>query len=456
MPIAWAFQPGDQLGPYTIAERIGSGRFSQGYLSEHGRYGKIFLKVFNQADLDVNSLLDEAFAMAYFNNHPHIVKVYKARYVDDYPILSMEYIDGGSLDGKLMNSFVESGSKALPVKEAVGIVHQITFALGDLHAEKLVHRDLKPANILLKQEYGQYTAKIGDFGCAIYLNDEKARQAAGTIVYMAPEVIMGADCLPQSDIYSLGIVMYELLTGELPFHFFDFGQFQNEITQGLKVSWPSDLAKTIPSEIIQICNKAVAFKWDAAAQRVNLDDRYQTVEEFRGAVSVFLQGEQSTIATGGQAEERVTDLALVQKRKKAELFLRRFHKEKSTLLSCMQEELKKIVLSAVQHAADLGNCYLGLEHLFGAMLKRKGVLWGLLTAVNKNPREMGARIVEQIESYENHDPNRIFTERLIKVVSVASEGFKRTIGEVELLKAALHEPHFVSQMLRQEGLEGQF
>lgn len=456
MPIAWEFKPGDQLGQYTIVECIGGGRFSQGYLSEHERYGKIFLKVFNQADLEVNSLLDEAFAMAYFNNHPHIVKVYEARYVDDYPILSMEYVDGGALDSKLVNSYLESGSKALPVEEAINIVHQITFALWDLHAEKLVHRDLKPANILLKREYGKYTAKLGDFGCAIYLNDEKARQAAGTPAYMAPEVIMGAVCLPQSDIYSLGIVMYELLTGELPFHFFDLGQFKTQITQGLQVLWTTELCKTIPPELIQICNKAVAFTWDAAAQRVNLDNRYQTVEECRGAITAFLQGEQSTIATVGHVEDAITDLALVQKKKKADLFLKRFHMEKNALFDCMQEELKKIVFSAVQHAADLGNYYLGLEHLFATMLKRKGVLYGLLTTMNRNPRELGARIVEQIEHHENHDPIQIFTKRLLNVVGVASDGFTRPFGEGELLKAALREPHFVSQILRQEGLDDQF
>ena len=113
------------------------------------------------------------------------------------------------------------GTRMLPVEEAIDIVHQITFALEDLHAEKLVHRDIKPANILLKARIWAITAKLGDFGCAIYLNDEKAKQAAGTIAYMAPEVIMGADCLPQSDIYSLGIVMYELLTGQAPFRIFE-------------------------------------------------------------------------------------------------------------------------------------------------------------------------------------------------------------------------------------------
>jgi serine/threonine protein kinase len=451
MPHSWEFKPGDQLGQYTIVKCLGSGRFSQGYLSKHERYGEIFLKVFNQDVLDVNSILDEAFAMAYFNNHPHIVKVYEARYVEDYPILSMEYVAGGSLDSKLMDDYVATGSKALPTEKAVGFVYHLTFALGDLHAEKIVHRDVKPANILLKQEYGQETAKLADFGCAIYLHDEKARQAAGTLAYMAPEVIMGADCLPQSDIYSLGIVLYELLTGQIPFRFFDREEFQFQITQGLQVPWPADLAETIPSGILTICRKAVAFKWDAAAQKVNLDDRYQTVEEFRAVLSAFIQGEHSTIATGGHDDVHITDLALTQKKKKAEDFLKRFHQEKNALLDCMQEELKKIVFSAVQQAADFGNCYLGIEHLVAAMLKRKGILWGRLADMNRNPRELGARIVEQIEYYENNDPTRVFTERLLKVVAVARNVSSSPFGETEFLQGALRESNYVTLMLRQEG-----
>ena len=145
----------------------------------------------------------------------------------------MEYMEGGSLEQKLNQNFMESGKRMLPVDDAVEIIQQISYALGDLHSEHFVHRDVKPGNILVKRHLNKDLIKLGDFGCAAFLRNDRARQTAGTIPYLAPGVVMGGNYQPQSDIYSLGVVFYELLTGELPFRFFDIAQFQKQIAHGL-------------------------------------------------------------------------------------------------------------------------------------------------------------------------------------------------------------------------------
>lgn len=154
----------------------------------------------------------EAHAVARLH-HPGIVQIYEVGYHDGVPYLALEYLSGGSL---------RELRRALPFtpKQAAALVERIAVAVQHAHEQGIVHRDLKPGNILLDKE-GQ--PHISDFGIAKHLENDEALtltgQALGTPQYMAPEQAMGRsrEVGPPADVYSLGVILYELLTGKLPF-----------------------------------------------------------------------------------------------------------------------------------------------------------------------------------------------------------------------------------------------
>src|SRR6516162_141709 len=147
-------------------------------------------------------------------NHPHIVTVYDFGDVDGLYYFTMEYVDGQNLRDRLQ-------AGPLPAAAALGIVTQLCDALQYAHDEGLVHRDIKPENILLD---GKGRVKIADFGLArlvgltpTYLTLTGSQEVMGTLYYMAPEQLRRAHEVDhRADLYSLGVVFYEMLTGELP------------------------------------------------------------------------------------------------------------------------------------------------------------------------------------------------------------------------------------------------
>ncbi len=143
-------------------------------------------------------------------SHPHIVPFYGLYKDGDLTFLLEQYIDGPSLDEVLRR---RNGS-ALPVKEALVFFKALYTSLGYAHAQGIIHCDVKPGNVLIDQGGRVY---LTDFGIARYAEATGTTSAIGTPVYMAPEQIRGEMAVPQTDVYSLGLVMYELLTGQRPF-----------------------------------------------------------------------------------------------------------------------------------------------------------------------------------------------------------------------------------------------
>ena len=154
-------------------------------------------------------------------NHPHVVSVIDAGEEPSpdgeipplgTPYIVLEYVDGETLKGLIRRN------GPLEIPQAIAYSIEIARALGAAHERRIVHRDVKPQNILIDPEGG---AKITDFGIARSLSEEGltlAGRVLGTTDYVSPEQALGQPVTPQSDLYSLGIVLYEMLTGDVPFH----------------------------------------------------------------------------------------------------------------------------------------------------------------------------------------------------------------------------------------------
>src|SRR4051812_49061248 len=152
----------------------------------------------------------EARAVAQLN-HPHIVGVIDAGEDDQTPYIVFEYVEGETLKDRIRRL------GRLPVPEAVAYAIEIARALGAAHERQIVHRDVKPQNVLIDEEG---TAKVTDFGIARTMTEEGLTadgRVLGTTDYVSPEQALGHEVGPQSDLYSLGIVLFEMLTGDVPF-----------------------------------------------------------------------------------------------------------------------------------------------------------------------------------------------------------------------------------------------
>ena len=146
-------------------------------------------------------------------NHPNIVQVYDAVVEDDYAYLAMEFVDGFSLEDHCRID------RLLPMHRVVGIIFKCAMALDAAFRQGIIHRDIKPANILIA---ANDEPKIADFGLALNLNKNLDRDSTfimgvGSPAYMSPEQIKGYPLNQKTDLYSLGVLLFQLLTGRLPF-----------------------------------------------------------------------------------------------------------------------------------------------------------------------------------------------------------------------------------------------
>ena len=192
------FEKGHMLGPYRLLEPVGQGGMGQVWKAQDTRLHRT-VAIKHLSERYSARFEQEARAIAALN-HPHICTLYDIG--PDY--LVMEYVDGQPLKGPL------------PAEEALRLARQIASALEAAHAKGILHRDLKPGNILVNAS----GAKLLDFGLAKLLDDADATQTmgiAGTPLYMSPEQVEGKPLDTRSDIFSFGVVLYELLTGRRPF-----------------------------------------------------------------------------------------------------------------------------------------------------------------------------------------------------------------------------------------------
>jgi serine/threonine-protein kinase len=203
-------------GRYRLESRIGSGGMSTVYRAHDETLDRfVAIKLMNREVASDSDQLErfrrEARAVARLS-HPNIVHVIDAGEDEGRPYIVFEYIDGETLKEQIRRL------GRLDIPDAVAYCVEIARALGAAHSNNVVHRDVKPQNVLIDNEG---TAKVTDFGIARTL-EEKGLTADGRVLgttdYVSPEQALGKDVTGQSDLYSLGVVLYEMLTGELPYH----------------------------------------------------------------------------------------------------------------------------------------------------------------------------------------------------------------------------------------------
>jgi len=200
---------------YRLEERIGAGGMSTVYRAvDETLQRSVAVKVMNREVADDSDQLErfrrEARAVAQLS-HPNVVGVIDAGEDSGHPYIVFEFIEGETLKQRVRRL------GRLPIPEAVAYAIEIARALGTAHDHHIVHRDVKPQNVLIDAEG---TAKVTDFGIARSLDQEGLTddgRVLGTTDYVSPEQALGHSVTGQSDLYSLGVVLYEMLTGELPF-----------------------------------------------------------------------------------------------------------------------------------------------------------------------------------------------------------------------------------------------
>ena len=251
---------GTSLGPYTILSPLGAGGMGEVYLGRDTRLDRmVAIKVLPSHSMGNAEAIErferEARAISRLN-HPNVCTLYDVGQVHDVRYLVMEYLEGRSL-----SQIVATGR--LSVSEAVRYGRQIAEALAKAHSAGIIHRDLKPANVIITSDG---TAKVLDFGLARRQpTEEEATRgpvtdvgcAVGTPQYMSPEQLMGEHIDIRTDVFSFGVLLYELLTGARPFT----GSNVFSIAQRIQEARPTplaDLRPDVPREVTAVVDRALA------------------------------------------------------------------------------------------------------------------------------------------------------------------------------------------------------
>lgn len=268
----------DKVGKYEIVKELGRGATSTVYLAlDPFNQQQVALKVFNLKILHDFSrakayrklLLTEA-SLAGKLSHPHIVKIYDAVMDGDLNYMVMEYVEGETLEkyGEV--------DHLMDLGHIAEIIYKCCKALEYAQYQGVIHRDIKPANILL---HGENDIKISDFGAAV-IDTQQSTQVTGvgSPAYMSPEQIKEHQLTHQTDIYSLGVTMYRLLTGKLPF---EAANSYSMIYQIMNIDPPppSTFRPEIPPVLDAIVMRAMCK---------DLEHRYQTWDEFARDLVAFI------------------------------------------------------------------------------------------------------------------------------------------------------------------------
>ena len=250
-----ALVPDPRFGPYEVVSPLASGGMGGVYLASHVRTGeRVALKVVDPRFIDHAEVVSRLYGEREVSaraSHPGLVDIRAAaRSTDDVPYLVMEYLEGETLAAQLERGLLD-------VDTIVALGAQIAAALAALHEAGVIHCDVKPENLFVVHDGPRPHAKVIDFGVARLIDEPPPDEAsiAGTPAYMAPEQWRGRP-EPASDVYALGCVLFELLTGETPFD----GSLPQLMTAHLdqRPARPSWLRAGVPLDLERLVLRALA------------------------------------------------------------------------------------------------------------------------------------------------------------------------------------------------------
>ncbi len=268
----------DRIGKYEIVHKLGTGATSTVYLAvDPFSKQQVAIKLFDLKNLQdprrakiFRKLLMTEASLAGKLSHPHIAKILDAVMEGDINYVVMEYVEGSTLE------LYAEVDNLLPISTIAEIIYKCCKALEYAQHQGVIHRDIKPANILLQ---GETNIKISDFGAAALQYDHDITQVigVGSPAYMSPEQVEESNLTHQTDIYSLGVVMYKLLSGKLPF---DTNTNHSMVYHILNIVplLPSVFRAEIPPEMDAIVRRAM---------EKDPKKRYQTWDEFAGDLVGF-------------------------------------------------------------------------------------------------------------------------------------------------------------------------
>ncbi|HNH45953.1 MAG TPA: protein kinase, partial [Myxococcota bacterium] len=246
---------GERIGPYRITGELGAGGMATVYRAD-GPTGEVALKVLHPSRVttEERKRFDREYLTLKRLSHPHVVRVFDAGVAGEHPYLALELVEGTDL-GSLLDRW-EKKPPTDRFERVESIFRGICEALGYIHEQGLVHRDLKPGNILVSHAG---VPKLSDFGVVKDTDHFNTSltivgRLVGTVAFMAPEQIMGEKVDSRADLYSLGAILYNLLTGKKPVQADSIaGYLSRHLSEAPRP--PSELDPTIPRHLERVCLK---------------------------------------------------------------------------------------------------------------------------------------------------------------------------------------------------------
>ena len=259
---------GTKLGRYEIRAKIGEGGMGEVYLAQDTKLDrKVALKILPaEVATDrsrMSRFVQEAKAVSALN-HPNIITIYEIDATDSAHLIATEFIDGETLRQRMANA-------SMPLSEAIDVTIQIATALNGAHQAGIIHRDIKPENVMVRADG---LVKVLDFGLAKLTKAETSDPDAatrihsdtqpgmimGTVAYMSPEQARGQAIDPRTDIWSLGVVLYEMLSGRQPFR----GETASDTLANILHREPDELIiAALPSDVMKIIERMLARSLEA-------------------------------------------------------------------------------------------------------------------------------------------------------------------------------------------------
>ena len=278
------FHEGQQIGQYVLIRKLGKGGFGEVWLAEKRSQfvtKRVAVKLPLDEQVNFDAIRQEAELWEQASGHANVLPIIDADEFDGQVVIVSEYADGGSLHDKLKTE------GKLPVKQAVEMTIGILNGLEFLHNKRIIHRDIKPQNILLQGD----TPRLADFGISRAMQTTAISSTIiGTDAYMSPEAFDGKRSV-QSDIWSVGIVFYQLLKGSLPFPQENPSEKMYAILQREFEPLPNDIPLNLQKIIVKSLAKLP-------------ENRYQTTSEMREDLHRILHGE--AVSDFIQSESRQT------------------------------------------------------------------------------------------------------------------------------------------------------